>query len=115
MSGARASRSYLPPSGQNVPVDWKFAQSYSGGRMDGIADRRRRRGRARFPDSARRLFVPNQMNLDGWSLVDPQHAVIVEIALPYAALVDGDLAIERRGKPEDQPALHFGDDGVAID
>src|SRR6267154_3641279 len=115
MSGACADHSRLPPSGQDVPVDRKFVQPYSSSRSDGVANSRWRRGGAGFADSARRLIVPNQMNLDGRSLVDPQHAVIVEIALPHAALVDRDLTIERRRQPEDQAALQLRDDSVGID
>src|SRR5258706_4281039 len=115
MSGACATRSCLPPSSKDVAIDWKFAQPYSGGRGDRVANSRWPGSGAGFADSAGRLLVPDQMNLDSRNLVDPQHAVIVEIALPHAALIDGDLAIERRRQPEDQAALHFRDDGVGID
>src|SRR5258708_38864461 len=115
MSEVCADHSRLPPSGQDVPVDRKFVQPYSSSRSDRVANSGRGRSGARFPDSARRLLVSDQMNLDGRSLVDPQHAVIVEIALPYAALVDRDLTIERRRQSEDQAALQLRDDGVGID
>src|SRR5882672_1996071 len=108
MSGTCANRSCLPPSRQDVAIDRKFAQPYSGGRGDRVANSRRRRGGARFADAARQLVIPDQMNLDGRSLVDPEHAVIVEIALLYAALFDRDFTIERRRQPEDQPALQLG-------
>ena len=39
------------------------------------------------------------------ALVDAQHAIVVEVGLLDAPLVDGDLAIERRRQAEDQPAL----------
>ncbi len=55
------------------------------------------------------------MDVDGRRLVDAQHAVVVEIALLHAALVDRDLAIERRSQPEEETALQLRDDGVGID
>ena len=82
---------------------------------DRIAQGRRCGRRAGFADAARRLAALDQMDVDRRRLVDPQHAVIVEIALLHAALVNGDLAIERGRRAEDQPALQLRDDGVGID
>ncbi len=55
------------------------------------------------------------MNLDLRRLVDAQHAVVVEIGLLHAALVDGDLAIERRRQAENQSAFELRHDGIGID
>src|SRR5439155_18665793 len=37
-----------------------------------------------------------------------QHPVVVEVVLLDAPVLDGDLAPQRGGDPEDDPALHLG-------
>jgi hypothetical protein len=55
------------------------------------------------------------MHFDVRDFVDAQHAVVVEVRLTHAALVDGDLAPERCGKAENQAALQLRHDGIGID
>src|SRR3546814_15973240 len=55
------------------------------------------------------------MDFDARRLVDPDGAVIVEIALLHAALRHRDVAEQGGGHPEDQPALHLRDHAVGID
>jgi hypothetical protein len=54
------------------------------------------------------------VDLDLRHFIDPQHPVIVKIALAHAALVDADVAIERRSQPKNQAALQLGDHGIRI-
>src|SRR5882757_700282 len=97
-----------------VTVDWQSTQSDSSRREERVRQGRGRRRCARFADAAWRLAALDEMNLDLGCLIDPQHAVIVEVALLYPTLVDVDFAVERGGQSEHQPALQLGDDGVGI-
>ena len=56
-----------------------------------------------------------EMDFDLRRLVDPQHAIVVEVRLLDAALGDGDLAVKCRGQAEDEPAFELGLDRVGID
>ena len=96
-------------------VDRQPPQRDAGRGIDRVAQRRRSRGDAGLADAAGRLAALDDVNLDLRRLVDAQHAVVVEVGLLDAALVDGDLAIERGGQAEDQPALELRHDGIGID
>ncbi len=96
-------------------IDRQPAQRDAGRGIDRVAQRRRPRRRAGLADAAGRLAALDDMNLDLRRLVDAQHAVVVEVGLLHAPLVDGDLAIERGGQAEDQPAFELRDDGIGID
>ena len=96
-------------------VDRQPPQGDAGRGIDRIAKCGRPGGRAGLADAAGRLAALDDMNLDLRRLVDAQHAVVVEVGLLDPPLVDGDLAIERRGQAEDQPAFELRHDGVGID
>src|SRR5215471_9616060 len=55
------------------------------------------------------------MDLDGWRLVYSQHLVAIEVGLLDAAVLQGDLAMERRRDAENDRALDLRLDGVGID
>ena len=70
---------------------------------------------AGLADAAGRLAALDDVNVDLRRLIDAQHAVVVEVGLLDAPLVDGDLAVERGGQAEDQPAFELRHDGIGID
>src|SRR3546814_8430160 len=80
-----------------------------------MGDRRRRGGRRRLANPTRVFAALDEMDFDARRLVDPDGAVIVEIALLHAALRHRDVAEQGCGHPEDQPALHLRDHAVRID
>ena len=96
-------------------VDRQPPQGDAGRGIDRVAQRRRPRRHAGLADAAGRLAALDDVNLDLRRLIDAQHAVVVEIGLLDPPLVDGDLAIERRGEAEDQAAFELRHDGVGID
>jgi hypothetical protein len=55
------------------------------------------------------------MHFDRRRLIDPQHAIVVEVSLLYAAFVDGNRAVERGRQPEDKTALELRDHAIRID
>ena len=55
------------------------------------------------------------MNIDRWHLIDPQHAVIVEVALLDTAVPEGDFTEQRRTDAECDPALELRPHRVRID
>jgi hypothetical protein len=61
------------------------------------------------------LTALDNVDVDRRCLIDAEHSVIVEIRLLHAAFLDGDLAPQRRGQAENQPALELRHDGVGID
>src|SRR5207249_1907275 len=57
-------------------------------REDRVADRRRDRRRTRLPDAALRIGARYDVDLHHRHLGEAEHAVVVEVALLYATLVD---------------------------
>ncbi len=55
------------------------------------------------------------MNLYHRRLVDPEHAIIVEVALLDPAVRYGDLAVQQCAQAEDHAALDLRGNGVRID
>jgi hypothetical protein len=55
------------------------------------------------------------VDLDGRRLIDAQDLVRVEIGLLDTAVLDCDLAIERRRDAEDNRALDLRPDGIGVD
>src|ERR1700676_1505606 len=74
-----------------MTVDWQSTQSDSRRCEECVRQCRGRRRCARFADAAWSLAALDEMNLDLGRLIDPQHAVIVEVALSYPTLVDVDF------------------------
>ena len=96
-------------------VDRQPPQGDAGRGIDRVAQRGRPAVHAGLADAAGRLAALDDMNLDLRRLVDAQHAVVMEVGLLDASLVDGDLAVERGGQAEDQPAFELRHDRVGID
>src|SRR6202044_1564543 len=66
-------------------------------------------------NAARRLAVPDEMDVDRRRLVDAHHSIVVEVALLHPPFGDRDFVIERGGEPEDEAALDLRLDAVGID
>ena len=115
MTTVRARMTFTPCCRDGGAVDRQPAQRDAGRRIDRVAQRRRTGRAAGFADAARVLAALDDMHVDVRHLVDAQHAVIVEVGLLHAALLDRDLAVQRGGQAEDQPALQLRDDGIGID
>jgi len=102
-------------SRKNIWIDGESAQADAGRRVQRVAEGRRRGGHAGLADAAWGFAALDQVNLDSRSFVDSHHAVVVEIALLYSALVDGDIAVQGGGQPEYQAALQLRDHRIRID
>ncbi len=83
-----ASHSCFLPSRQDVAVDRQATKRDAGRGEDGIAQRGRSRLRARLADAAGRLAAPDDMHFDVRHLVDAQQAIVVEVGLLDAAVLD---------------------------
>jgi hypothetical protein len=90
-------------------------QPHAGRGINRVTQSRRAGADASLTETARLLSAFDDVHLDWRHLVDPQHAVIVEIRLTHTAFVDGELAEQRRGQTKDQPSLELGDNNVGID
>src|SRR6266700_704005 len=107
-----APRSLLPVLG-DLP-DRQLSDPLSGQHEQRVAHRRRDRGCARFTDAALRVAARHDVDLHHRHLGQPEHAVVVEVALLHAALVDRDLAPQRRRQAVHDGALHLRLDDVGI-
>src|SRR5207253_3185871 len=85
----------------------QFSNALAGGGEDGIGNSRGERWHTRLSNSARRGLARNDVDLYDRHFVDPQHGIVVEVALLHAALVDGDGAIKRGAETIDDAALHL--------
>src|SRR5207249_11763994 len=85
----------------------QFSNALAGGGEDGVGNSRGERRHRRLSDSARGCFARSDVDLDDRHFVDPQHGIVVEVALLHAALVDGDGAIKRGAETVDDAALHL--------
>src|SRR5262245_3876375 len=101
--------------GPGLITDRQLANPPAGRREDRISQRRHDARSARLADSAWRLQVLYQVDLDPRRLVDAQHPVIAEVRLLDAAVLDGDLAVERGRQAEHDPALHLRANRVGVD
>ena len=108
----RFNRSY---GFQAVRLDRQLAQPHARRRIDSVEHGGRQRRRAGLADAAGLLAALDDLDLDRRSLVDAQHAVVVEVRLLDAAVLERDLAPQRRGDAEDDAALHLRHDGIGID
>ena len=61
------------------------------------------------------LAALDDVDLDRRRFINAQHPVIVEVRLLHPAFLDRDLAPQRRGQAEDQPALKLRHNGVGVD
>src|SRR5262245_24827054 len=95
--------------------DRQLANPFARRCEDRIGERRHHARGSRLADPAGRLVALHQIDVDLRRLVDAQHSVVAEVGLLDAAVLDGDLAIERGRKAEYDAALHLRANGVWID
>src|SRR5262249_26801297 len=100
---------------QHGGVDGHLSQPFAGRCKDRIGHCRNDGRSPALAHSARRLGALNDMNLDRRRLIDAQHLVSIEVALLDAAVLQRDLAVERRRDAEDDRALNLRADRVWID
>src|SRR2546430_420304 len=72
------------------------------------------RRRARLADSARGLRARHDMHLDLRHFAHAQHPVVVEVRLLHAAVLERDLAVQRRGEAVYDRALDLALDDVRV-
>src|SRR5262249_50836395 len=75
-------------------LDGKLADALAGRGKDGVRDCRRDADRARFADTARRFAVLHKVHLDLRSFIHAQDAIVIEVMLFHAAILERDLAPE---------------------
>src|SRR5258708_1382950 len=71
--------------------------------------------RSWLADATRFLIVVDEISFKHWNFVEPQHAIVVKIALFYAATVNCDLSIQDSGDAENSATLDLGLESVGID
>src|SRR5260221_6444129 len=90
---------------QRGAVDRQLSEALAGCRKDRVGDCGNDGRSPGFAHSARWLGTLDDVDLDGGRLVYTQHLVGIEIGLFDTAVFERDLAIERRGDPEDHGTL----------
>src|SRR5262245_35149484 len=93
---------------QHLGFDRQLVDALSGRRGNRVDERSGRERRAGLADAARLRRARDDEDLDLGHLVVTQHLIVVEVTLHHTALVDRDLALERRGQPVDDATLHLG-------
>src|SRR5277367_1038698 len=83
-------------SRQHRAVYWQPSESDARGGIDRVSQRRGPGRHSGFADAAWRFTALDHMHIDGGRLIDAQHAIVVEVGLLHAAILDGDLAVQRR-------------------
>src|SRR5436309_15617849 len=110
-----ADRATRPGVSHHLPyrqLSYPLARS----REDRVADRRRDRRRTWLSDAALRIGARYDVDLHHRHLGQAQHAVVVEVALLDATLVDRDLAPQCGREAVHAGALHLRFDDVgAVD
>src|SRR4029077_13060003 len=94
----------------------KFADALAGRSENRIGHCRGCTRHARLPDPAGFLVAPHHMHFNLWSFIDPQHRIVVKIALLHASLVKRQFIVQRRSDAEYCSALHLrlDDSGVHV-
>src|SRR5207247_6897312 len=80
-----------------------------------VSDHRRYLRRTRLPDAALRIGARYDMDLHHRHLGETEHAVVVEVALLDATLVDRDFAPQCGREAVHDGALHLRFDDVGVD
>src|SRR4051812_1231709 len=96
-------------------ADRQLADALAAGREDRISERGHHTRGARLADAAGRVRILYQVHVDARRLVYAQHAVVAEVRLLDAPVLDGDLAMQRGRQTENDAALHLRSNGVGID
>src|SRR5438132_1065163 len=106
----------MQPSNRFTHPDWQLANAFSCSSENRICDSRRCAWYARLADAAGFFIILHDVYFNLRCVIDSQHRVIVEITLLNAALLESELVIESRSKPEQHGTLHlrFNDPGIHI-
>ena len=97
------------------PVHRQLPDPLAGRREDRVGQRRRQRRGTGLADATGRFGTLHQIHLDRRRLVDAQHAVVVEIALFDAAILEGDFVEERGREAKHDAAFHLRPHRVRVD
>ncbi len=100
---------------QHAAVDGHLSQALAGCGKDRVGHCGNDDRSPGFAHSTRRLGTLDNVDLDGRRLVHAQHLISVEIGLLDTAVLQCDLAIERRRDAEDDRALNLRPDGIGVD
>src|SRR3974390_1756656 len=74
-------------------IDWQLPHSLAGCSKDSIGDRGNDRRSPGLAHPARRLGTLDDMDLDRWRLIHPEHLVGIEVGLLDTAVLKCDVAI----------------------
>src|SRR5450631_4156956 len=106
----------LRPPAQILPADRKRAQTLAGGGEDRVGYRRLDHGRARLADTTPSLAGRGRdVDFRLRRVLVTRHRVGVEVALLNAAVLDRDLAEQRRREPVDHAPFELRLDPARID
>src|SRR5712675_3225051 len=100
---------------QRRGVDRQLSQALASCRKDRVGYCRSDGRSPGLTHSARRLGVLDDVDFDRRRLIDAQDLVGIEVGLLDTAILETDLAIERRREPEHDRALDLRPDGIWID
>src|SRR5687768_8406370 len=73
----------------------QLANPLAAGGKDGVGQRGHHARGAGLSDAARRFQALDDVHVDLRYFVDAQHTVVAEVGLLHAAVLDGDLAVQR--------------------
>src|SRR6266581_4694651 len=111
----RGSRVFATPA---VPArltqQRQLADALAGGREDRVRHGGRDRRRARLADSAGGFLARHDVHLDLGHFAHAQHAVVVEVRLLDAAVLERDLPVEGRGEAVHDCTLDLALDDVRV-
>src|SRR4029079_4013740 len=82
---------------------------------NGVGDGGSDADRTGLADAARRFAGLHEMDFDDRRFVDPQHAIVVEIALLDAAALEGNFAPQGCAQAKNNAAFDLRNDRVGID
>src|SRR5438445_1331040 len=102
------------PATTPAAEDRRLADALAGGREDRVRHRGRDRRRARLADSAGGFRARHDVHLDLGHFAHAQHAVVVEVRLLDAAVLERDLAIQGGGEPVRDRTLDLALDDVGV-
>src|ERR1700685_3445024 len=112
---ARSGCAAIRRSDELVSRDRQRSQTLPRGGEDGIAERGCHRRNAGLPNATGLCIARQDVDVECRRLMEPQHTVIVEITLLYAAAAQRDVAPQRGRKSIDDAALELRFDDARID
>src|SRR5215472_6776110 len=100
---------------QSNAIDRHLAQTLASGGKDRVGHCRDDERSSALAHSAWGGGTLNDVDFDSRGFVHPQHLVRIEVGLLDTAVLERDLAMQRRGDAEDDCALYLRLDGIGID